>query len=79
MANEQRDTQQGAGSAPGQQVSNADTLAEGGARPVQGQQRPVGADIVGAAGGTDAAAGAKMAGSSGPGGAKPAPHGRHRR
>jgi hypothetical protein len=49
--------------------SRADTLAEQGAQPVQGKERPMGADIVGAAGGTDAAAGAKMSGNQGPGGA----------
>ena len=50
-------------------ATRADTLAEQGAQPVQGKERPVGADIVGAAGGTDAAAGAQMSGNSGPGGA----------
>ena len=50
-------------------ASRADTLAEQGAQPVQGKERPLGADLVGAAGGTDAAAGAKMSGNQAPGGA----------
>ena len=62
MANEQEN--KGAAGA-----TRADTLAEQGAQPVRGKERPMGADIVGAAGGTDAAAGAKMSGNQGPGGA----------
>jgi hypothetical protein len=50
-------------------ATRADTLAEQGAQPVPDKERPMGADIVGAAGGTDAAAGAKMSGNQGPGGA----------
>jgi hypothetical protein len=62
MANEQENK-----GGPG--ATRADTLAEQGAQPVQGKEGPVGADIVGAAGGTDAAAGAQMSGNRGPGGA----------
>lgn len=66
MASEQED-QQGA---QGNKQSQGDTLASAGAQPVQGQQRPTGSDIAGAGGGTDAGAGAKMAGGQGgPGGA----------
>lgn len=68
MENEKQDTQQGAGAQAGAHVTRADTLAEGSAVPVQGTTGKVGADIVGAAGGTDAAAGARMSGGSGPGG-----------
>jgi hypothetical protein len=53
---------------PAQQVSRGDTLASAGSVPVDAPPRPAGAEIVGASGGTDAAAGAKMSGSSGPGG-----------
>lgn len=62
MANEQENK-------GGQGATRADTLAEQGAQPVQGKERPLGADIVGAAGGTDASAGAQMSGNQGPGGA----------
>lgn len=57
MSNEQKDT------------SRSDTTASAGARPVQGQSESckTGAEIVGAAGGTDAAAGAKMGGDGGSG------------
>jgi len=53
------------------QTSRSDTTASGGAQPVQGQSEPgkTGADIAGAAGGTDAAAGAKMGGPGSQGGA----------
>ena len=56
---------------PGSQQSatRSDTLAEGGARPVNAPPRPTGSEIVGAAGGTDASAAAAQSGNRGPGGA----------
>ncbi|GGY62003.1 hypothetical protein [Pseudoduganella albidiflava] len=72
MANEQKDLQnqggQGAGNA--QRATNQDTLAEQGARPVPAQPAPAptGAEVVGAAGGTDASAAARQSGNTGPGG-----------
>jgi hypothetical protein len=75
MTNEQRDQQAPNGSQQGshgnsQPASRSDTLAPAGSVPVEAPPRPTGADIVGASGGTDAAAGAEMSGSSGgPGGA----------
>jgi hypothetical protein len=53
---------------PAQQASRGDTQASAGSVPVDAPPRPAGAEIVGASGGTDAAAGAKMSGGSGPGG-----------
>jgi hypothetical protein len=52
-------------------ASRADTQAEAGAQPVGGTTQ-TGSQVAGAAGGTDAAAGAQMAGRPGPGGATPA-------
>jgi len=59
MTDQQKDTQ----------TSNSDTTASAGAQPVQGQSESgkTGAEIVGAAGGTDAAAGARMGGDGGSG------------
>lgn len=72
MANEQKDLQNGGGNlsgTPAQPLTNQDTLAEQGARPVTPQHpAPTGAEVVGAAGGTDASAAAKQSGNSGPGG-----------
>jgi hypothetical protein len=61
MANQQKDDS----------MSRSDTTAPAGAQPVQGQSEPgrTGSGIVGAAGGTDAAAGAKMGGPGNQGGA----------
>jgi hypothetical protein len=59
MANQQKDDS----------VSRSDTTAPGGAQPVQGQSGKIGSEIAGKAGGTDAAAGAQMAGAGNQGGA----------
>ena len=58
MANQQKDDS----------VSRSDTTAPGGAQPVQGQSGKIGSEIAGKAGGTDAAAGAQMAGAGNRGG-----------
>ena len=57
MANQQKDT------------SRSDTTSPGGAQPVQGQSGKVGSEVAGKVGGTDAAAGARMAGAGHRGGA----------
>lgn len=60
MANQQKDDS----------MSRSDTTAPGGAQPVQGQSESgkTGSQIAGSAGGTDAAAGAQMAGPGNSGG-----------
>jgi hypothetical protein len=65
MSSQQKDMQ---GNAHGE-ASRSDTTAPAGAQPVQGQSESgrTGSEIAGAAGGTDAAAGAKMGGDGGVG------------
>ncbi|WP_323144469.1 hypothetical protein [Massilia phyllosphaerae] len=65
MSNQQKDTQATTQGAP----TRSDTTAAAGAQPVQGRSASgkTGAQIVGGAGGTDAAAGASMGGDGGSG------------
>jgi len=58
MANQQKDDS----------MSRSDTTSPGGAQPVQGQSGKVGSEVAGKTGGTDAAAGARMAGAGNHGG-----------